>query len=827
MSRFLADVRPPSRIMIAAVTLRSSSRKITEEEIVEYLVKKAQRKAAKVAKKLKAQKVSGYSNDSNPFGDSNLNEKFVWRKKIERDVSQGVPLEEFSVKAEKKRQRERMSKVFLVESVFQEKYFMAYYDGVIYTTIWMHFGLVNYILLAALVAREHALAEFQDWEKKEEEFHFDQRKLGSEIRLREGRVKPIDVLCKHLSGSDDLDIEINEPYMAFKGLTVKDMEELRDDIKMYLDLDRATPTHVEYWETIYLATFLEFGYFVISVLVTVRNFFIYRLSILLLLMRDSGCPLSTTRLSARSTLPRSESLIVNLLLQRFLRTQTVETERFLLAWDWKRLPRVVSHLIADEGKFTIFAVSVPVSPVKKFRHKSPHPCLSPTETLLQGKEKIVEIDDDELGFLPSLLTDPAFDPGIPLEPIRSSVGTSARRMSPLTTSTSGSNGEEGSSGSEDTLSENGEGDSGEVSPSGTSRPEERSTVGGRALSRDYAIDYMSCTTTFDELNDLWLSEPTVDEVKHLYQLKSSPKDADWYYFQSSTKSRKPITDLPTGGGGTWKRKFFFVGGPWGQVAQMDGKDYRVPSRFAVPGCLLALDVLDKNKDTPTAKRANIVQQVSLLKTLPPAPTKVGETSGAVTDPASFSPLVGPRSRLPDSRAEHLVPYLNELSKLVSKKDLDDFDGCTLGELVGAMQYSAFHLSCMTTYCKANVGRYDMKMNEDIQSAMTRADDAEKKAGELNVENLKLIEQESFAQAKAITLEEELTKVKEDLQRQKAMYEAQLESLCDSHRAQVENLEKEADNQYDQGLRHSYRCIMAVLRKQHPELKMDDLAAGVT
>ncbi|GAY47865.1 hypothetical protein CUMW_107540, partial [Citrus unshiu] len=149
--------------------------------------------------------------------------------------------------------------------------------------------------------------------------------------------------------------------------------------------------------------------------------------------------------------------------------------------------------------------------------------------------------------------------------------------------------------------------------------------------------------------------------------------------------------------------------------------------------------------------------------------------GAATDPASSSPPVGPRSRLPDSRAEHLVPYLNELSKLVSKKDLEDFDGCTLGELVGAMQYSAFHLSCMTTYYKAKVGRYDRKMKEDIQSATTRADVAEKKAGELN---------------------EEMTKVKEDLQRQRAMYEAQLESLCDSHRAQVENLEREADNQYD-------------------------------
>lgn len=29
----------------------------------------------RVAKKLKTQAVSGYSNDSNPFGDSNLNEK--------------------------------------------------------------------------------------------------------------------------------------------------------------------------------------------------------------------------------------------------------------------------------------------------------------------------------------------------------------------------------------------------------------------------------------------------------------------------------------------------------------------------------------------------------------------------------------------------------------------------------------------------------------------------------------------------------------------------------------------------------------------------------
>ncbi|KDO37510.1 hypothetical protein CISIN_1g038286mg [Citrus sinensis] len=130
----------------------------------------------------------------------------------------------------------------------------------------------------------------------------------------------------------------------------------------------------------------------------------------------------------------------------------------------------------------------------------------------KGKEKVVEVDDGGLDFLPSLLTDPAFDPGIPLEPLRSSVGTSARRMSPQTTSSSGHSDEEGSSSSENTLSEGRGDNSSEVSPSGASRPEGQSTVGGRALSRDYAIDYMTCTTTFGELDDLRLRYSIPGEI---------------------------------------------------------------------------------------------------------------------------------------------------------------------------------------------------------------------------------------------------------------------------------------------------------------------------
>ncbi|XP_068639890.1 splicing factor Cactin isoform X2 [Aristolochia californica] len=210
-----------------------SSREITEDEIKEYLAKKAQKKSLKVAKKLK-QSVSGYSNDSNPFGDSNLNEKFVWRKKIEKDVAQGLTLDQITVKAEKKRQRERLAEIEKVKKRREERALEK----------------ARHEEEMAMLARERARAEFQDWEKKEEEFHFDQSKIRSEIRLRDGRVKPIDMLSKNLNGSDDFDIEINEPYMVFKGLTVKEMEELQEDIKMHLELDRATPTHIQYWEAL-------------------------------------------------------------------------------------------------------------------------------------------------------------------------------------------------------------------------------------------------------------------------------------------------------------------------------------------------------------------------------------------------------------------------------------------------------------------------------------------------------------------------------------------------------------------------------------------------
>ncbi|KAL8154348.1 hypothetical protein V2J09_012108 [Rumex salicifolius] len=212
---------------------KKKNREVTEDEIKGYLTKKAEKKAISAAKKLKAQNISGYSNDSNPFGDSNLNEKFVWRKKIERDVGQGVPLDEFTLKAEKKRQKERMAEIEKVKKRREQRALEK----------------AQHEEEMALLARERARAEADDFEKKEEEFHFSQSKFRSKIRLREGRTKPIDVLTTYLEDSDEF-VELDEPYVVFKGLTVSEMDSLREDIKMHLDLDRETPTHVEYWEAL-------------------------------------------------------------------------------------------------------------------------------------------------------------------------------------------------------------------------------------------------------------------------------------------------------------------------------------------------------------------------------------------------------------------------------------------------------------------------------------------------------------------------------------------------------------------------------------------------
>ena len=66
--------------------------------------------ALKVGEHLRKHKVTGtgYTNEDNPFGDTNLTERFVWGKKLQKEIAGGRDVREMTAKAEMARQAERL-----------------------------------------------------------------------------------------------------------------------------------------------------------------------------------------------------------------------------------------------------------------------------------------------------------------------------------------------------------------------------------------------------------------------------------------------------------------------------------------------------------------------------------------------------------------------------------------------------------------------------------------------------------------------------------------------------------------------------------------------
>lgn len=66
--------------------------------------------AKKVTKHLQKAAASGhgYTNAENPFGDANVTQRFVWGKKIEKQIQEGADVRELTAKAERERQLERL-----------------------------------------------------------------------------------------------------------------------------------------------------------------------------------------------------------------------------------------------------------------------------------------------------------------------------------------------------------------------------------------------------------------------------------------------------------------------------------------------------------------------------------------------------------------------------------------------------------------------------------------------------------------------------------------------------------------------------------------------
>lgn len=123
----------------------------------------------------------------------------------------------------------------------------------------------------ARLARLAESAQMAQWIAKEDDFLLEQSRRRAGIRMKENRAKAIDFLAINLRFADPkgaqkginplgmdeddgwgwedagLEFEIDEPWLIFENLTLADTEELKQDIQMYLSLEKS-PTNIEFWE---------------------------------------------------------------------------------------------------------------------------------------------------------------------------------------------------------------------------------------------------------------------------------------------------------------------------------------------------------------------------------------------------------------------------------------------------------------------------------------------------------------------------------------------------------------------------------------------------
>lgn len=173
-----------------------------------------------------------YTNQDNPFGDSHLTSTFVWGKKLEKHGQQNATAEELEVinrqkQLENKNELEKVKKRRIERELERQQRDED----------------------MSAMQRSREAAQFEEWKRQEDQFHLQQARLRSKIRMEDGRAKPIDLLAQYISEKnleESIEMQMHEPYTYLNGLEVKDLEDLLADIKVYIELEMGN--NDEYWE---------------------------------------------------------------------------------------------------------------------------------------------------------------------------------------------------------------------------------------------------------------------------------------------------------------------------------------------------------------------------------------------------------------------------------------------------------------------------------------------------------------------------------------------------------------------------------------------------
>lgn len=203
-----------------------------EQKRLRRLAKKEAKERKRKAEMGWDEEYLGYTNTDNPFGDANLLKTFKWEKKFEKEGLKHAPEEEIELRNKLKLEENRRELEKVKQRRLEREREREQREDEL-----------------TRIQREKEAAQFKEWEKQEDIFHLQQAKLRSKIRIEDGRAKPIDLLARYISAEEeDFGVEMLEPYIYLNGLTTQDLEDLQEDIKVYMELESSR--NLNYWRDI-------------------------------------------------------------------------------------------------------------------------------------------------------------------------------------------------------------------------------------------------------------------------------------------------------------------------------------------------------------------------------------------------------------------------------------------------------------------------------------------------------------------------------------------------------------------------------------------------
>ena len=194
----------------------------------------------------------GYSNEANPFGDSDLTGQFVWRKRDEKVQREGVATARIRSLRQADEEDERV--LGEIESVRRRRREREE-------------ELAERDRLREEEQRLREMANHEEWRRKEELFHLEAQQIRSKIRILENRAEPIDILARNIllfhgekktvgidySGDarsfdiSKLGAELLAPTEVFEGLDADRLAALRGDIETYRKLEGEDGPCAAFW----------------------------------------------------------------------------------------------------------------------------------------------------------------------------------------------------------------------------------------------------------------------------------------------------------------------------------------------------------------------------------------------------------------------------------------------------------------------------------------------------------------------------------------------------------------------------------------------------